>query len=70
MKKAIVLDYANGIVHLLHLQNIDEDSDKMDIDEKVRMALVDESINPDECHYMILSTDEFSNFNVNEIYYE
>lgn len=62
--KAIVLDYTNGNVLIIHLdENIEGE-----IEERVSGILEDENVNSGECCYMILNTDEFGNFAVEELY--
>lgn len=64
MKKAIVLDFTNGCIHIIHLDNnIERDID----DERIKEILDDTGINS-VYEFIILDTDVMGNLPINEIF--
>lgn len=64
MKKAIVLDFTNGCIHIIHLdENIERDID----DERIKEILDDTGINS-VYEFIILDTDVMGNLPINEIF--
>lgn len=64
MKKAIVLDFTNGCIHIIHLDNnIERDID----DERIKEILDDNVINS-VYEFIILDTDVMGNLPINEIF--
>lgn len=64
MKKAIVLDFTNGCIHVIHLDNnIERDID----DERIKEILDDTGINS-VYEFIILDTDVMGNLPINEIF--
>lgn len=64
MKKAIVLDFSNGCIHIIHLdENIERDID----DERIKEILDDTGINS-VYEFIVLDTDVMGNLPINEIF--
>lgn len=64
MKKAIVLDFTNGCIHIIHLDNnIERDID----DERIKEILDDTGINS-VYEFIVLDTDVMGNLPINEIF--
>ncbi|MCK9320126.1 hypothetical protein [Methanoculleus sp.] len=64
MKKAIVLDFTNGCIHIIHLdENIERDID----DERIKEILDDTGINS-VYEFIVLDTDVMGNLPINEIF--
>ena len=64
MKKAIVLDFSNGCIHIIHLdENIEIDID----DERIKEILDDTGINS-VYEFIVLDTDVMGNLPINEIF--
>ena len=63
MKKAIVLDFSIGYIHIIHLDNnIERDID----DERIKEILDDNDIKSE--YEFILDTDVMGNLPINEIF--
>ena len=62
MKKAIVLDFSSGTVHIIHL----DDNNENDITERVENIMTEFRISNYE--FMIVQTEYLGNIPINEIY--
>lgn len=64
MKKAIVLDFTNGLIHIIHLDNNIE----RDIDNERIIEILDDNDIKSEYEFIILDTDVMGNLPINEIF--
>lgn len=64
MEKAVVLDFTNGCIHIIHLdENIEREIDN----ERIKEILDDNDIKS-ECEFIIVKTDVMGNLPINEIF--
>ena len=64
MTKAIVLDFTNGCIHIIHLDNNIE----RDIDNERIIEILDDNDIKSEYEFIILDTDVMGNLPINEIF--